>query len=659
MMARLGCAVLMFGLVQAATGAPVRFSDMDPIVLNGGFDTAWQITNRFSTSNGLPTGGDGTASGQGLGIVDASIGTNPVRGDAFDGGNLVFVDGVQFVAPDTVDVANGALTAGPVVLSELNVTVEYRAIASSQFLRTVVTVENPTTTARRPDIQLATNVGSDGATRVRTALGQDPFTRILVTSDGEPLSDALNVFAFFGGFRPAVLPLVTHTAFAVAGTQGEVARYEPWVQPGDTIRLMVVNGLAFSTTDGDFLFDFLAAGNPQVGDGLMVGLSAVDTLRIVNWDYFGGFELGGGGATWQFADQAGTSNGAAVGGRCTSTRAFGLRSAVIDGGPFPEDAFDGGLAVFVGGETVRTPKVTKSGRSLITDPQPLGDLSVSLEHTALFDSPTLRTRILLANPDPTEVVTTVQIASNFGSGTDTTVRAANDGGTAIGAALRWVVTSSPVIFEDSDPVITSVVEGPGQPAVAATTSPTVFECSSTDGLLASYDVRIPGGATRALLLFNELHREVVDATATAPRFDTTPPLGDPLVANLDEGALLQIINWDFCAALPASFPTVGCSLDGLDAGVQRALTPGKLLARLTTALGTARGAVTKADTLRTKGKRGPARKQLAKATATVKSLARRLGSKAYTAVLDPDTRDTLVARTNALATRIGTVRNAL
>lgn len=662
MVARLWCAVLILGLVRAATGAPVRFSDEDPIVLNDGEASAWQITNRFSTSNGLPTGGNGTSSGSGLAILDVSSSADPVRGDAFDGGNLVFVDNVQFVAPDTVDVSDGALTAGPVTLSELNVTVEYRAIADSPFLRTLVTLENPTATARQPIIELVTNVGSDAATQVDTSIGFPLQTQILVTSDGDVPTDLVNVFALRGGFSgfvfPLITPLVDMTVFNVAGTQGVRARYEASILPGETIRVMVMNGVASEHTGALAEATFLA-GNPPVGGSLMAGLTADDALRIVNWNYYGALELAGGGARWVFDDRTGTSNGDAAGGECRRTRAFGLDFAAVDGSA-RGDAVESGLALFVGGVRVRSPLVTKSATSLLTDPQTLGGLSVSLEHTALPDSPTLRTRVLLTNPGTTEVATTVQMATNFGSDEKTTVRVASDGRTAIDDFLRWVVTSDQRIDEPTgDLVNTSVLQGPGQPSVGVRASSQVFECSSPDGLLASYDVRIPAGGTQALLLFNELHDTIAAATADASRFDAISDLGDPLIANLDESALLQVVNWDFCRELPASFPTVRCSLDALEAGTQRALMPGKLLSKLVVALGATRAAVNKADTLRGKGKRGPARKQLAKAAATLKSLARRLGSKAYTAVLDPDAREALVERTNALTIRIGTVRSAL
>jgi hypothetical protein len=662
----LAAGIVAAGLLAPMTtvlAAPVSFSgSTNGVVTLSGNDffapspVLWTVTNGFHTDNGRPAGGNGVE-GNGLAVLDGQF-TNPNQNDAFDGANLVFIDDVQFVAPDTVDVTRDpdTLSAGPVLLSGLQVSVQYQA--SGPVLRTLVSLHNPSAALIKPKLSLVTNVGSDRLTTDITSPPSPGIFPITITSD-DPVAptDPVNVFVFRGSGDVADFPSISATVFNQGDTHGQRADLEPRVPPGDTVHLMFFNAIA-RTIGNAINLAILLSPNPTL-DGLLSGLTRDDTFRIGNWNFFGEYEVAGGGATWTFSNQQGTSNGVATGGRCVDAPAFGVEDEKLASTPARDDAFDGGLLVFVGGNPVRTPTVLSDGQTLTTSPQTLAGLDVSLEYAALQDTPTLRTRVLLTNPGTTDVTTTVQVATNFGSDDKTTVRAANDGAATNGPGTRWVVTSDQKEPSEADVVNTSVIAGPGRIAVAPVTSSTVFDCTDPDGLLAEYAITIPAGTTRALLLFNEIHDSITAATETSARFDTTPASGDALVAGLDAPALLAVANWDFCGTLLASFASIGCGLDGLDADLRGALQPGTSLDKLAASVAAARNGVGRADALRAQGKTGPARQQLRIATKALKALIKRVGSKAYASLLTDAQRQALGTAATALNTRITAVGSSL
>ncbi len=111
-------AVFVSLLGSAALAAPVLLPQS---IATGLGSTEWFVDDLGGT-NGGPFGGGCDAS-QALAIADAVSGSG--AGDAYDFAWSVWVDGNPFVAPPTVDLTGTALLAGPVVLSGLNVWVQY------------------------------------------------------------------------------------------------------------------------------------------------------------------------------------------------------------------------------------------------------------------------------------------------------------------------------------------------------------------------------------------------------------------------------------------------------------------------------------------------------------------------------------------------------
>src|SRR5215468_6721161 len=127
--------VLATALARTAAGAPVTFSGapMNQFMLAGPGQVQWIVDNNTVGCDSAP----------GLGIYDASF--TPTHDDAYDNGLIVSIDGTPFVAPDTVDLTGQTLTAGPVTLSGLDVTVQYSALQDRPTLRTFIVLHNPST----------------------------------------------------------------------------------------------------------------------------------------------------------------------------------------------------------------------------------------------------------------------------------------------------------------------------------------------------------------------------------------------------------------------------------------------------------------------------------------------------------------------------------
>ena len=246
----------------------------------------WTIDNQGGTDTGDPTG---TADNSpGLRVVDAAIDAT-ARTDAFDGGGVVFVDGQPVIAAN-VDVNGQTLTAGPVALAGLDVTVRYTALSGSPTLRTAITLSNLGSVDLTVSVAWVTNLGSDANTvTAATSSGDAAFTaadRWVVTDDADPTGGTLAVdHVLAGPGAPVALPVsVSQVAFDNAGAEGVRADYSVTVPAGQSRSLLFFHQVRDSRAD------LLAAApvfnaNPALGSDFLSGLSAADLAGVVNWDF--------------------------------------------------------------------------------------------------------------------------------------------------------------------------------------------------------------------------------------------------------------------------------------------------------------------------------------------------------------------------------------
>jgi FG-GAP-like repeat len=258
---------------------------------------------------------------------------------------------------------------------------------------------------------------------------------------------------------------------------------------------------------------------------------------------------GTGGSTWIVTNVAGTSGGP------TGLRDLSAGVAIEDGtlGMLPlQDSFDNGLVVFVDGTVVSagaTDLVDRTGQTITVPAQGISGLNVTLQYRAVASSATLRAIVTLANPTADPIVTTVTAATNVGADAASVIDGTSNGDVSFTTADRWVVTSdsTPCCFR---PAIIHVLAGPGATGLS-TASTTVFQFTNNgttpvdngEGILGAFNVTVPGGATRSLMFFTQLHATAADALTGAAAFDSNPT--GELVADLTAEQLAQLVNFDF------------------------------------------------------------------------------------------------------------------
>lgn len=236
--------------------------------------------------------------------------------------------------------------------------------------------------------------------------------------------------------------------------------------------------------------------------------------------------------------------------------------------PSHGDGFDTYALVTVDGTYVSNSSgaVDQTGNTLTNSPEVLGGVEVTVAHTALQGQPILRTLVRLHNPTGAEVTKTVTLEQDLGSDSGTWIQATSSGDDQWTVADRWVITTEGEDAPFTDPVITTVLFGPGMvasPAVAIDLcgeewSNTSVQAQGKAGESASgavvyseaaqtsavyFSVTIPAGESRYLAFFNAASevQSLADALALTELYDAG--LTGPLAAGLDPAILPLVVNW--------------------------------------------------------------------------------------------------------------------
>lgn len=282
-------------LLAAVALAPLHAQDEKPNTrgVSGQTTITTALGSDWDISNSGGTDGDafsGTCTGDadsGLTIVDAQSADGD--GDMYDNAWGIWVDDVSF-APTIFGVNGNQVTAGPVSLSGLDVSMEYLFSDVIEAGRTIATFTNPTGSPISVSVDVPANFGSDSDTTiVTTSSGDTTFA----TDDGWAVtwdtSSEINT-SVFQGPNPSVPPTsFTETVFSCAGTEGLGATFDLTVPAGGTQSLMFFMGIA--EIDGTGSTDTAnASANAQqfssfdTIDGSLTGDLTRDELNtIVNW----------------------------------------------------------------------------------------------------------------------------------------------------------------------------------------------------------------------------------------------------------------------------------------------------------------------------------------------------------------------------------------
>lgn len=651
-------ALAALSLATTASAIVRKFSDE----VNGTFrvivpgQATWEIRNDYGTDPATPKG-ECAPGAPGLTVGEAVLVANNVnRPDAFDGAFALWVNDERFVAPDAVEVTDRVLSAGPVALSGLQVTVEYRAMASTPTLRALVTFENPTSAPISVQAVLGTNLGSDTKTELRGEAR--PSLNWQVTSDsatdpGDPVvlmvSTGPEPFGTSDVFAVGSRFSMMAETFSCNSTDGRELTGNLSIPAGQSVRLLQFARLAGTNAEGvnaGAIFD----DNPSLNDELMEGITLEQSLSIVNWSFFSSSTLSGTGASWFFSGLNGTSNGLPTGGRCGPIPGIGL----FDAGVAPNfDAFDGGLILFVDDAPLPlTSQVFSEDETGVrVEAVTLSGLEIRLTYDALQSSPTLRTLVQVSNPTAATVSTKVALSTNFGSDDKTLIRSTSDGDAAITSADRWAITSDDLgVAPNADPVTTHVVAGQNA-TVLPEVDTNVFECSggpTGNGLLATYDLVVGPGETQTLLLFNQVHTLMEGATSEVVVFDEAAGPGDSILEGLDATILTSVVNWSLCRR--ATYPDVTCRVVGLQRDLFRAAPAGSVGDKLLDRMAAAGDAIE--DAQAALGRRPKVKKLLKKAQASLAAFEKILKSKKGKAVIAEAIRLRLAATSAEIRTTV-------
>jgi hypothetical protein len=219
-----------------------------------------------------------------------------------------------------------------------------------------------------------------------------------------------------------------------------------------------------------------------------------------------------------------------------------------------------GSSPYLGPDTVDQ-TTTSSAITVTSGPTTMSGLNVTYQFAFLTSAPIIGVLASFQNPTGAQITVPITFESNVGSNGATTVRGSSSGDLVVSAADRWAITSDggPI-----DPPLIHVVAGPGTPALPPTTFRTVSNlvgpgCTNPAGNIGSvcilFNLTVPAGATRRLLLFDQLNGTIASAQSAATAYDTNPSLGDPKIADLSTTQLLEIVNWDLASVIPTNTPT--------------------------------------------------------------------------------------------------------
>lgn len=251
--------------------------------------------------------------------------------------------------------------------------------------------------------------------------------------------------------------------------------------------------------------------------------------------------------TWSLGNNAGTGGGPFAG---TCFNGPGV-AALEAGTATTEDAYDTGYSLWVDGTIFAIGTADLTGTTVTAGPVSMSGLEVTRQ---LYFSPSRQVMRVLdsfqnATGAPIDVVVAVPV--NFGSDAHTVIEATSSGDLVFTVADRWLITSD---GQSADPVNTTVLYGPGAPALTpASVTETVFECSEPNGAGWTFNLSVPAGATRRLMAYAGLEdmlgtgNTVAGAIKNAAIFDDAMALHNTtdLTSGLTETELKEIVNWDF------------------------------------------------------------------------------------------------------------------
>ncbi len=255
-----------------------------------------------------------------------------------------------------------------------------------------------------------------------------------------------------------------------------------------------------------------------------------------------------GGAKWSVSN---STSGPFV-GQNGSVDAFGISDASLTG-PGRGDAYDGAFIMAVNGVTYADPDgtVDLTGTTVTSDPATLFGLNVSVQYYFDPATATIRALYTFTNPTANTISATASVGHDLGSDSDTIIENTSDGNNLLDSNDRFLITSDGTV--GGDPVLTFVRFGFGSveslPVTAIAPGVNPVNGDGNDAYIDSYDITVPAGATRRILVFGQLSDSVANANTAVSTFDSnTSVTAAGLLTGLTPTQLAEIVNWNFGTA---------------------------------------------------------------------------------------------------------------
>ncbi len=295
-------------------------------------------------------------------------------------------------------------------------------------------------------------------------------------------------------------------------------------------------------------------------------------------------EFESGGVRWgDLTDDDGYRNDGYV---CLNDSGFAMGDAELLA-TGSDDAFDDAGMVNIDGSYFVVPGGTNgpvdlTGAILQTPTATTGPLDVSVQWQGAGPG-TIRELVSLTNTGASDFEQEIIIETNLGSDGDTYLQAASTGDiSGYPTNARWFATSAGDSEIPGDPPIVSVATGPG-----TVESPgTIFDCQNITSLTAKqaakdagateaptpdvvatgtplsqedftyhYNVAIPAGETRYLMVFWSLYETIAESVDAGPAWNTNPTAGSEALAGITSAQLALIVNWAFAPEPTPPTPT--------------------------------------------------------------------------------------------------------
>lgn len=227
-------------------------------------------------------------------VEDGEMGTSDILEDAYDGGLLLMVgpptanpdDASTFVDGDDVgDKSGEQLKVGPDSTGGLLVTRWDRALSKSPTLRSLISLRNPSGSARTRDIYWDSDMGSDGETEIRrTSNGSASLvnaSRWVVTSDDATTVDDPVLTHVLWGKRARVKTAEIHNNPG-GGSDCITTRMRVRIPAKSTVYLLFFTEMNRSHSAA---FTSAKKFNTRIlNSALLSGIKPGVRSKVVNWD---------------------------------------------------------------------------------------------------------------------------------------------------------------------------------------------------------------------------------------------------------------------------------------------------------------------------------------------------------------------------------------